>query len=300
VTANNLPYETMMRIVSGDWVAVLSPRGAALVELRNGETVVTTSSWAGASQWFSGSTLFPWVNRLADGAWRLTARKLQAPINDNQNNCANHGLVFDRGFRIVARTDNAITLAITLEPGDAYPAALDLTVNYTLTDSGLTVTYEVANPGHTRLPFAIGGHPYLLADQDSVLEFEAQGRVEVDGRLLPTEISSIDRTPTVLDVANRKHYTDACFTGLTRDASGRASVRLSRPSANLTVTLWQDEAFTHLQVFTLQTGRSERRNLVALEPQTAAANALNTGDGLIWLDAGQNFTGSWGITIGAN
>ncbi len=300
MTANNLPDETMIRIAMGDWVALLSQRGAALVELRHGETVVTTSSWAGASQWFSGSTLFPWVNRLADGAWHLTSRKLQAPINDNQNNCANHGLVFDRDFRIVARTDNAITFAITLEPDDAYPAALDLAVTYTLTDTGLTVTYEVANPGHTRLPFAIGGHPYLLADEESVLEFGAQGRVEVDGRLLPTDISAIDRTPTVLEVANRKHYTDACFTGLVRDASGRASAHLSRPSANLTVTLWQDEAFTHLQVFTLQTGRSERPNLVALEPQTAAANALNTGDGLIWLDGGQKFTGSWGITIGAS
>ena len=292
--------ETVMRIVSGAWVAVLSPRGAALIELRHDETVVTTSSWVGASQWFSGSTLFPWVNRLADGAWQLTARKLKAPINDNQNYCANHGLVFDRDFRIVARTDNAITFAITLEPSDAYPAALNLTVTYTLTDTGLTVTYEASNPGHTPMPFAIGGHPYLLADQDSVLEFEAHGRVEVDERLLPTDISSIDRTPTVLEVANRKHYTDECFTGLVRDASGRASARLLRPSANLTVKLWQDESFTHLQVFTLQTGRSERPNLVALEPQTAAANALNTGDGLIWLDGGQNFTGSWGITIGAN
>ena len=295
-----MPDETMIRVVSGDWVAVLSPRGAALVELRHGKTVVTTSSWEGASQWFSGSTLFPWVNRLADGAWHLAARKLQAPINDSQNNCANHGLVFDRDFPIAVRTDNAITFNITLEPGDAYPAELDLTVTYTLTDTGLTVTYEVSNSGHTRLPFALGGHPYLLADQDSVLEFEAHGRVEVDERLLPTDLSSIDLTPTALEVANRKHYTDACFTGLGRDASGIASAHLSRPSANLTVTLWQDEAFTHLQVFTLQTGRSERPNLVALEPQTAAANALNTGDGLIWLDGGQNFTGSWGITIGAN
>ncbi len=300
MTANNLPEETLLRIVSGDWVAILSPRGAALIELVHCETVVTTSSWAGASQWFSGSTLFPWVNRLADGAWHLTSRKLQAPINDNQNNCANHGLVFNRAFQIAARTDNAITFAITLEPDDAYPAALDLAVTYSLSETGLAVTYEVSNVGRARLPFALGGHPYLLADQDSVLEFGAQGRVEVDGRLLPTDISSIDRTQTVLEVANRKQYTDACFTGLARDASGRASAHLSRPSANLTVTLWQDETFTHLQVFTLQTGRSERPNLVALEPQTAAANALNTGDGLIWLDGGQNFTGSWGITIGAN
>ena len=300
MTANNLLDETMINIVSGEWNAVFSPRGAVLVELRHGETVVTTSSWAGASEWFSGSTLFPWVNRLADGAWHLEARKLQASINDDQNNCANHGLVFGSDFRVASQSETQVTFAITLKPSDAYPAALDLSVTYALTDAGLTVTYEVNNPGHARLPFAIGGHPYLLAEPESVLEFEALGRIEVDGRLLPIDISPIDQTPTVLEVANREHYTDACFTGLVRDAGGRASARLSRPSENLSITIWQDEAFTHLQVFTLQTGRSERPNLVALEPQTAAANALNSGDGLIWLDGGKNFIGSWGIMIGTN
>jgi aldose 1-epimerase len=50
----------------------------------------------------------------------------------------------------------------------------------------------------------------------------------------------------------------------------------------------------------LQTGRSERPNLVAIEPQTAAANALATGDGLIWLESGETFTGSWGIEVREN
>lgn len=300
MNANNDPTAAEFRLVHGLWSATVSTRGASLIELRHGETEVTTSSWAGASKWFSGATLFPWVNRLADGNWQLGEQTLSAEINDAQNNCANHGLVFDRDFAAIAHTPDSITLEVQLTPDRTYPARLTLAVTYALTDAGLTVSYNVRNTDQTRAPFAIGGHPYLLAEPDSVLEFNADARLEVDSRLLPSGISPIGHTPTYIEVANRKHYTDACFTELARDAGGRASTQLSRPAANLNIIVWQDQSFTHLQVFTLQTGRSERPNLVAIEPQTAAANALATGDGLIWLEPGETFTGSWGIEVKEN
>lgn len=297
VTANTPASAADIRLVHGLWGATVSTRGASLIELRHGEMVVTTSAWAGASAWFSGSTLFPWVNRLDGGSWQFGDQTLTAEINDAQNNCANHGLVFDREFAASTQTPDSITLETNLTPDRAYPAHLTLAVTYTLTDAGLTVTYNVRNTDKTRAPFAIGAHPYLLAEPESVLEFNADARIEVDSRLLPSGTSPIDHTPSHLEVSNRKHYTDACFTQLVRDAGGRASTSLSRPAANLTFTVWQDQSFTHLQVFTLQTGRSERPNLVAIEPQTAAANALATGDGLIWLEPGETFTGSWGIEV---
>lgn len=298
VTANTLASAANFRLVRGLWSAFVSTRGASLVELRRGETVVTTSAWAGASAWFSGSTLFPWVNRLDGGTWQFGDQTLTAEINDAQNNCANHGLVFDREFAASAQTLDSITLETNLTPDRAYPAHLALAVTYELSDSGLTVTYNVRNADQTRAPFAIGGHPYLLADPDSVLEFNADARIEVDSRLLPSGTSPIGHTPSHIEVANRKHYTDACFTQLARDAGGRASTRLSRPAANLNVTVWQDQSFTHLQVFTLMhPDIAGGQTLLALEPQTAAANALNTGDSLIWLKPGQTWQASWGLVI---
>ena len=289
-----------MRLVHGLWSATVSTRGASLIELRHGETVVTTSAWAGASDWFSGATLFPWVNRIDGGTWQFGDQTLTAEINDAQNNCANHGLVFDSPFAASAQTLDSISLETALTPNRAYPAHLTLAVTYALNAAGLTVTYNVQNADQQRAPFAIGAHPYLLAEPDSVLEFNADARIQVDSRLLPSGTSPIEHTPSHIEVTNRKHYTDACFTQLVRDAGGRASTQLSRPSANLNVTVWQDQSFTHLQVFTLQTGRSERPNLVAIEPQTSAANALATGDGLIWLEPGETFTGSWGIEVRGN
>lgn len=300
MTANNYPTAAEFRLVHGLWSASVDTRGASLIELRHGETAVTTSAWVGASTWFSGSTLFPWVNRLDGGTWQLGNQTLTADINDTQNNCANHGLVFDRDFAAIARTPDSITLEVQLTPDRTYPANLNLAVTYELSDAGLTVTYNVRNADQTRAPFAIGGHPYLLAEPDSVLEFNAHSRIEVDSRLLPRGTSPIGHASTHIEVANRKHYTDACFTELARDTAGRASTRLSRPAANLNIIVWQDQSFTHMQVFTLQTGRSERPNLVAIEPETAAANALTTGDGLIWLEPGETFTGTWGIEVKEN
>ena len=300
MTANTPTAAADIRLVHGRWSATVSTRGASLIELRYGETEVTTSSWAGASTWFSGATLFPWVNRLADGNWQFGEQALSAEINDTQNNCSNHGLVFDRDFAVIAQTPDSITLETQLTPDRTYPAHLTLAVTYALNDADLTVTYNVHNTDQNRAPFAIGGHPYLLAEPDSVLEFNADARIEVDSRLLPSGASPIGHAPTHIEVANRKHYTDACFTELARNAGGRASTRLSRPAANLNIAVWQDQSFTHLQVFTLQTGRSERPNLVAIEPQTAAANALATGDGLIWLEPGETFTGNWGIEVKEN
>jgi aldose 1-epimerase len=37
--------------------------------------------------------------------------------------------------------------------------------------------------------------------------------------------------------------------------------------------------------------------LLALEAQSAPANAFNTGDGLVWLEPGQIWSGTWGIDI---
>jgi aldose 1-epimerase len=53
-----------------------------------------------------------------------------------------------------------------------------------------------------------------------------------------------------------------------------------------------------LQVFTgdsLPAG-SRRTSGIAVEPMTCAPDAFNSGDGLLVLEPGQQFTASWGIT----
>jgi aldose 1-epimerase len=61
-------------------------------------------------------------------------------------------------------------------------------------------------------------------------------------------------------------------------------------------TLWWDAAFGYLQVFTGDTlPEAERRRGLALEPLTCPADAFNSGEGLLVLEPGEKWSGSWGI-----
>ncbi|WP_327058915.1 hypothetical protein [Leifsonia sp. ZF2019] len=63
------------------------------------------------------------------------------------------------------------------------------------------------------------------------------------------------------------------------------------------VVLWSDPAFAYVQVFTHRSFATKEPGDVALavEPMTAPANALNSGEGLRWLEPGEEWTVRWGI-----
>ena len=59
--------------------------------------------------------------------------------------------------------------------------------------------------------------------------------------------------------------------------------------------VWFDETFGFLQVFTVDELVPGGPAGIAVEPMTCAADAFNSGSGLIVLDPGGTWTGSWGI-----
>jgi aldose 1-epimerase len=72
-------------------------------------------------------------------------------------------------------------------------------------------------------------------------------------------------------------------------------VRLGGPGGR-SVTVWMDETWPYVQVFTGDTlSPQERRRSIAVEPLTCPANAFNSGDGLRVLDPAETVGGTWGI-----
>ena len=61
------------------------------------------------------------------------------------------------------------------------------------------------------------------------------------------------------------------------------------------MTLWVDEGYRYLMVFTRRPPRRPRRSL-AVEPMTCPPNAFRSGDGLIVLEPGASVTTTWGIS----
>jgi aldose 1-epimerase len=89
---------------------------------------------------------------------------------------------------------------------------------------------------------------------------------------------------------------DVAFTGLARDPDGRFRLRLS---GERTVTLWLDEAYPYVEVFSGDTlAPARRRQGLGVEPMSAPPNALVTGEGLVLVDPGEAWQGSWGIEAG--
>jgi len=196
-----------------------------------------------------------------------------------------------------------LTLSCTLHPQPGYPWQLSLVIEYRLGRDGLTVSPSVTNPGGVPAPFGIGFHPYLTLSTPidaTSLAIPARRRLVTDERGLPTGDSAVagselDFTaprwigPTVLDTA---------FTELRRDDDGLARVELEDIAGGRGVTVWMDEHFDYVMMFTgdTLTPPSRRRTSIAVEPMTCPPDALRSGAGLVRLEPGASWSGRWGIT----
>ncbi len=300
-TDNATANSAEITIAHGEWSARIGLRGAALLQLWADTTEIVSSAWPNSADWFAGSTLAPWPNRLDAGTWQHSGKTLHAPINDTKNNCANHGLVYDHIFEVVQKSESQVELSTVIHDEAAYPFQVRINTFFELTEFGLRCVITAKNEDTEPAPFAVGVHPYFVTDPASILTFDAHEQIEVDDRMLPTS-KLLATTPgsetRTIRLNNRADFTDTCFGGLTRYAEGFAQAFITRPLRNQRVVVFQNQDFNYLQVFTLMNTESSGGNtLVALEPQSAPANALNTGDGLVWLEPGQIWSGTWGVDI---
>ena len=87
---------------------------------------------------------------------------------------------------------------------------------------------------------------------------------------------------------------DDAFTDLERDAEGLALVELRNPKDG-GLTLWVDESYGYLQLFTGDPLPDVSRRSLAVEPMTCPPNAFRTGEALVRLEPGDTYTSAWGI-----
>jgi len=247
--------------------------------------------------------LAPWPNRLGDGSYTFEDVTAQAPLNEVDRRTAIHGLVRWLPWRLTGRAQNRVGLCCELRPSPAYPFSLRLEIEYRLGREGLTVTTDAQNIGPGDLPFGLGFHPYLTVGTSTVdqarLRLPARRRLVTDERGLPT--GSVPVAGTEYDFGSPRPIgvtrLDTAFGDLVRDSDGRARVELDHPDGAAGVTLWVDDRFGYLMVFTGDTlGSGSRRTGLAVEPMTCPPDAFRSGTDVTVLRPGARWTGSWGIT----
>jgi aldose 1-epimerase len=249
-----------------------------------------------------GQVLAPWPNRLGDGRYSFEGRDARAALDEPDRHNAIHGLVRWLPWRVVSRAQNVLSLGCTLHPQPGYPWRLSLVIEYRLGRDGLTVTSSVTNLDRAPAPFGIGFHPYLTLSTPidaTSLAIPARRRLLTDERGLPTTTTSV--VGSELDFTTRRWIgptvLDTAFTDLKRDADGMARVDLDDTAGNRGVTLWMDEHFGYVMIFTGDTlePASRRRGSIAVEPMTCPPDALRSGVDVIRLEPGASWAGRWGV-----
>jgi aldose 1-epimerase len=289
------PSGEQFELTLGDQRAVVTEVGAGLRAYSAGGREVVDGypldALAGSGR---GQLLIPWPNRIRDGVYRLDGREHQLPLNEPERGNAIHGLVRWSSWTVAEQSGDRVALEHVLRPQPGYPFTLELRVEYSLSENGLTVRTSAANSGSESCPYGAGAHPYLAVGtggvDEAIVRVPARTVLSSDDRGIPVGSSPVDgeldfRKPRPVGTARLDH----CFTELEPDEDGLARVEVDK------TTLWADETYPYLMVFSGDGLPEGARRSLAVEPMTCAPNAFRSGEGLIRLEPGQAHAGSWGI-----
>jgi len=118
--------------------------------------------------------LFPIVGRLKDDSYRF---------NEKSYPMTQHGFARDREFEIVDKNEREVRLRLISDAKsmDIYPFSFVFEVCYSLTETGIRVSYETQNTGAEIMYYSVGGHPaFHLSEslENYYLEFDSAIQLE--------------------------------------------------------------------------------------------------------------------------
>jgi aldose 1-epimerase len=296
---------------AGAYEAVIASVGATLRSLtHDGRDLVVPFDADEVRPSHRGATLAPWPNRVVDGKYAFGGAEYQLALTEPARGHALHGLAAWLDFEAIDKGSDHVTIAQRVVPQTAYPWRLLIKTTFALDVDGLTQTVTVLNESDERAPWGTGPHPYLVAGDgrvdDWTLELPAEKVLAVTpDRLIPTELVAVDTDePDRFDFRSARRIASAAidhaYTGLTRDASGLAVVRVTDAGGQGVEMSW-DAACPWVQIHTAdRPGLPVDRIGLAVEPMTCAPDAFNADAypydaGLIVLEPGAEATASWRI-----
>jgi galactose mutarotase-like enzyme len=215
--------------------------------------------------------LFPSPGKLASDAWAHAGRR---------GSMKQHGFARNLPWQVGQTSIDAVTLTLESNEDTLAQYPWDFTVEQTITlrATSLRLQHTVSNRGTSAMPFGFGFHPYFHVPdhakretQITTLATRAFDNVSKRAIELPSLAPSgkIDLSQKEVDLHLFDH------------GSSRSELR----SPLGTVQLSASPEYTHWVVWTLA-----GRDFVCLEPWTCPGNALNDGERLLSLDAGESRT----------
>ena len=217
---------------------------------------------------YKSSILFPFPNRIKDGAYSYDGISQQIRINEKELNNALHGIVYDKSFELVSSEASKEVATIELSYNydgaqTGFPFPFQLIMKYQISSIGdLELHFHVKNTGKTAFPMGMGWHPYFAVNnlENCQLSFPSRDFYKCNNRNLPVQ--------TVKSGLSKSFKMD----GKTFDDAyslDKAICQFSADSYNLELKFDYPED-TYLQVYT-----PPHRKNIAIEPMTTIANSFN-------------------------
>jgi aldose 1-epimerase len=291
-------------IEAGPYRATITEVGAGLRSLtRDGIPLILTYDADELAPAGSGELLVPWPNRVDRGRYSFAGEHLQLDITEVDKENAIHGLARWENWSAAEHEAHRVLMRLRLPGKPGYPFRLDLSAEFSLSErTGLTVTMTAVNAGSHPAPYGHGAHPYITLGRpldECLLTIDAAERQPAGERAIPAG-DPVDVGGTAFDFGEPRLIgatrIDAAFTGLRRDATGRAWIRLTDPDDGRSVAIWGDDKHPWLQAYTADgVPPASRRAGLGAEPMTCPPNAFVTGIDLVELKPGQQFSARWGI-----
>ena len=297
----------------------------------------------------NGAILAPWPNRIRDGRYSFGGQTHQLPLTEPGRGNASHGLALWQRWSVTDGTGNgpeddaagpgagaesesesesesepgadadadaesgteadAVELVLDLVPQPGYPFSLRLTARYAVSAAGLRWEVTAENTGGDDAPYAVAGHPYLVADGSDGdapgsipgwrLSVPAAAYLEADpDRLLPVAEHRVDGG--LFDFRGGRVLGDTAYDialgEIERDADGGFSCALTHGGQGRGVVLRCGPGIRWIQVYTDDKPHPEDgRRAVAVEPMTAPADAFRSGRDLTVLEPGERHAAWWTI-----
>ena len=308
------PFGDFKRLViqntqTGDLLAVIPEIGANVqgLALRKGDGLHSilngykTFEDAKAGVDSRGAHLIPFPNRLKGGAYSFGGRRYELPINFPKHQSAIHGFIEHRPFEVASVELGKAAATVKLlyrYNGElvGYPFPFLAEPTYRLCDEEFLCRVKITNTGQTKMPLGHGWHPYFQTGSrvdDFELKLPVVSKIQTDENLIPTGTEKKFSGFREFQKIGGANF-DTGFK-LTNPAAGRVEVLLRDATQNVTIHLWQEAGpgkYNFVQIYI-----PPDRNSIALEPMTCKADAFNNGDGLIVLEPGESFEGSFGVYV---
>ena len=194
-------------------------------------------------------------------------------FGDASGSLPQHGFARQRPWAVESVDERDVTLLLRADDVTRaqFPWDFTLTFRYALRGTRLRITQRIANYGATTMPFALGFHPYFhVPDGEKARTIIATAATRAFDNTTKSTVhvtGPIDLTRPEVDLHLAEH--------------GRDDATLTFADGHR-VTVSASPEFRRWVIWTLA-----GKDFVCLEPWTADADALNTGDGLIVLAPGE-------------